>query len=154
MCTQESIDAAADLLSALCSERDEGVHRILALAGNPLMAPRRQTDALVVWGSAQVVITSDEVKPDADAEAEALFRMVSMMRHEEAGGYLMYIHADATPPVHAGWRVLHEGVLPLKSHDLLALYDALRDDPGSPHELIPAGGMVLEDASPVPEGIL
>lgn len=154
MCTEESINAAADLLSALCADRAEGVHRIIALVGNPRMAPHRQADALVVWGSAQVVITSDEVKPDAEAEAEALFRMVSIMRHEEAGGYLVYIHADAALPVHAGWRVLREGILPLKSRDLLALYDTLRDDPGAPRELVPAGGMILEDASPVPEGIL
>jgi hypothetical protein len=154
MCTEESIDAAADLLSALCSGRPEGVHQIAALVGNPQMAPHREGDSLVVYGSAQVVITSDEVKPDADAEVEALFRMVSMMRHEEAGGYLVYVHADATPPVRTGWRVLPEGVIPLRAGDLLALHEALAADPQTPGVLIPAEEITLEDASPVPEGVL
>lgn len=154
MCTDESIEEAADLLSALCAERPEGVHRIVALVGNPQMAPHQETDALVGWGSARVVITESEVNPDSPAEAETLFRMVSMMRHEEVGGYLMYIHADVTPPAHMAWRVLPEGVLPLKELDLLALRQTLCSDPGVPRELAPPGPVTLKNAPPVPEGVL
>jgi len=155
MCTEESIDAAADLLSALCSGRPEGVHQIAALVGNPQMAPHREGDSLVVYGSAQVVISRHEVRPDGEAEVDALIRMVSMMRHREAGGYLMCVHTDITPPVHMAWRVLPEGVLPLKAPDLQALRRTLREDPGAPRELFfSAETVALEDAYPVPEGAL